>query len=178
VSRDAWAWSATQLPGYLFRHSVRSFCWGVLLAEQDALRFEPRILWVAALLHDVGLTRIGRSSRCFEYEGAEVARRFSLRAGLDAADADRIARAIVLHMAPAVTLADGAESVLLDRATAVDVRHVDEDFVADARAPIDEVLPRGDFDRRFRAAVAREVAIRTDCQSARLLPRLPAPARH
>ena len=172
ISRAAWTWAARRLPTYLFSHSVRSYCWGAALAAREGLGFEPRILWVASLLHDVGLTRIGRTSRCFEYEGAEVARRFSQRAGLSAADAGRVATAIVLHMAPNVTLADGAESVLLDRATAVDVRHVDADLVAGLRGPIDEAFPRGAFDRHFRAAIAREVAIRTDCQSARLLPRL------
>jgi hypothetical protein len=33
-------------------------------------------------------------------------------------------------------------------------------------------LPRGDFDRRFLAAIRREVAVRPGCQSERLLPRL------
>ena len=174
ISERAWQWAAANLPEYLFAHSVRSFCWGAALAEHDGLAFEPRILWVASLLHDVGLTRIGRSSRCFESEGAEIARRFALRAGMPAGDADRIATAIVLHMAPGVTLADGAEALLLDRATAVDVRHVDAQLVEALRAPIDRAFPRGAFDRLFRAAIAREVAIRTDCQSARLLPRLPA----
>jgi len=172
VSQAAWAWAARALPGYLFRHSVRCYAWGAALAGHDGVAFEPRILWLAALAHDVGLTRIGRSSRCFEYEGAQVARRFALRHGLSAIDADRVARAIVLHMAPNVTLADGAESVLLDRATGVDVSHVNAHLVAGIREPVDRAFPRGAFDRAFRAAIAREVDRRTDCQSARLLARL------
>jgi hypothetical protein len=172
ISREAWDGAASQLPAYLFAHSVRSYCWGVALAGHDGLAFDAPVLWVASLLHDVGLTRIGRASRCFEYEGAEIARRFALRAGMPAHEADRVAAAIIAHMAPGVTLADGAESVLLDRATAVDVRHVRAELVRDIRGPIDRAYPRGAFDRNFRAAIAREVAIRTDCQSAQLLPRL------
>ena len=30
-------------------------------------------------------------------------------------------------------------------------------------------FPRGDFDRRFTSAIRREVAVRSTCQSARLL---------
>lgn len=120
----------------------------------------------------MGLTRIGRASRCFEYEGAAFARRFTLRAGMPVREADRVAAAIVAHMAPSVTLADGVESVLLERATGVDVRHVRAELVGDVRGPIDRAYPRGAFDRHFRAAISREVAIRTDCQSARLLSRL------
>jgi len=172
ISRAAWVWAAAHLPAYLFAHSVRSYCWGTALAGYDRLAFDPPVLWVASLLHDVGLTRIGRTSRCFEHEGADIARRFALRAGMPAREADRVATAIVLHMAPNVTLADGAESVLLDRATAIDVRHVDAGLVAGIREPVDQAFPRGAFDRHFRAAIAREVAIRTDCQSARLLARL------
>ena len=73
-------------------------------------------------MHDVGLTRIPRNTMCFEVEGAEIARRFLERHGMPADDADRVAIAIILHMQPSVTLDDGVEAVLLDRATSLDVR--------------------------------------------------------
>jgi HD superfamily phosphodiesterase len=172
VSAAAWRGAQRLLPTYLFDHSVRTYCWGAAIAAGEGLAFEPRVLWPAALLHDVGLTRIGRSRACFEYDGADVARRFMLRRGMGPLEADRVSRAIVLHMAPSVTPADGAEAVLLDRATALDVRGVDAQLVEDVRRPIDDAHPRGAFDRLFLAAIRREVALRTDCQSARLLPRL------
>jgi len=174
ISRETWAWAQRRLPVYVFDHSVRCYCWAVALADQDGLTVDARVLWVAALLHDVGLTRIGRSSECFELDGAAVATRFALRAGMPAAHAERVARAIVAHMASNVRMADGAESVLLDRSTGLDVRHVDAQRVAAIRGPIDAAFPRGAFDRLFRAAIAREVALRGDCQSARLLARLDA----
>jgi hypothetical protein len=121
VSEAAWR-EATRLPAYLLHHSVRSYCWGVAIAGAEGWSFDRRILWVAALLHDRGLTRIGRDRDCFEVAGGAFARRFLERAGLPAGDAERVDRAIVLHMQPGVTLADGVEAVLLDRATAVDVR--------------------------------------------------------
>ena len=172
ISASAWQFARRTLPAYLFDHSVRSYCWAAAIAAREGLAFEPRLLWPASLMHDVGLTRIGRSRACFEYDGADVARRFVLRQGMSPLDADVVARAIVLHMAPSVTEADGAEAVLLDRATALDVRGVRADLVADVRGPIDAAHPRGAFDRLFRAAIQREVALRTDCQSARLLARL------
>jgi hypothetical protein len=172
ISAASYALAARRLSNYLLAHSVRSYCWGAAIAAHEGLNFEPRILWPAALLHDIGLTRIARSNLCFEYAGAEVARRFVIGEGMSAHDADRVARAIVLHMAPNVTPADGVEAFLLDRATAVDVRGVGADLVAGIRGPVDAAFPRGAFDRLFLAAIRREVAIRTDCQSARLLPRL------
>jgi len=74
-------------------------------------------------------------------------------------------------MQPSVTLADGVESVLLDRATGIDVRGDGHEAVAAVRATVVDAFPRGPFDRRFLRAIEREVAVRSDCQSARLLNR-------
>ena len=88
---------------------------------------------------------------------------------MPAGDADRVARAIVLHMAPDVTLEDGVESVLLDRATGLDVRGAGYDLVNAVRPAVVRAFPRGAFDRHFLAAMSREAASRPGCQSARLV---------
>lgn len=172
TSLAAWRWAERRLPGYLFAHSVRAYIWAATLARDEQLAFEAPILWPAALLHDVGLTRIPRNTRCFEYAGAEVARRFLTRQGMAADDAARVGRAIELHMAPSVTMADGVESVLLDRATAIDVRGVRIEAIGRVRDEAVRAFPRGSFDRRFLAGIRREVAARPGCQSERLLGRL------
>jgi HD superfamily phosphodiesterase len=172
VSAATWAWARRRLPAYLLAHSVRAYAWGATLGRDEGLAFEPRILWPAALMHDVGLTRIPRNTRCFEYQGAEVARRFLVGQGMPPAEAARVGLAIELHMAPSVTLADGIESILLDRATAVDVRGAEFDRIAAVRAAVTRAFPRGEFDRLFLAAIGREVAGRPGCQSERLLRRV------
>jgi hypothetical protein len=168
VSDAAWR-EATRLPAYLLHHSVRSYCWGVAIAAVESWSFDRRILWAAALLHDRGLTRIGRDRDCFEVAGGAFARRFLEQAGLPAGDAERVDRAIVLHMQPGVTPADGVEAVLLDRATAIDVRGVDFGLIDEVRAGVMRAHPRGAFDRHFLAAIRREATLRPGCQSARLL---------
>jgi hypothetical protein len=169
VSEAAWLWANASLPRYLLAHSVRSYCWGAAIGAWEGLTVDSRVLWTAALFHDVGLTRIARNTTCFEVEGAEIARRFLERAGMPAAEADRVATAIVLHMRPGVTLADGVESVLLDRATAVDVRGVEIEHVERVRGTVIRKYPRGRFDWLFLRALEREAARRPECQSARLL---------
>ena len=169
VSRATWDWVHRSLPRYLVAHSIRSYCWGVAIAAGEGWSFDRRLLWVSSLLHDLGLARLPRNTMCFEVEGAEIARRLLERLGLPPADADRAAIAIILHMRAGVTLADGVEAVLLDRATGVDVRGDGIEAVASVRDEVIEAFPRGDFDRRFLRAIEREVAIRPDCQSARLL---------
>ncbi|HET8786743.1 MAG TPA: HD domain-containing protein [Candidatus Limnocylindrales bacterium] len=169
VSRASWRWALRALPRYLLAHSVRSYCWGVALGAREGLAVDSRILWCASLFHDVGLTSIARNTMCFEIEGAEFARRTLERFGMDAESADRAAIAIILHMQPNVSASDGAEALLLDRATAIDVRGVDVDLVANVRTAVTRDFPRGAFDRHFLRAIEREVERRGDCQSRRLL---------
>ena len=171
VSDATWRWAHRSLPAYLRAHSVRSYCWGAALAAREGWRFDAQILWTASLMHDLGLTRIPRNTMCFEVEGAEIARAFLERHGMAPQAADRAAIAIILHMQPNVTLADGVEAVLLDRATALDVRGEGYELVDEVRPRVVAAFPRGAFDRRFVSAIRREVAVGQTCQSARLLHR-------
>jgi hypothetical protein len=169
ISAATWAWAHRRLPDYLLAHSVRAYLWGAILGRDEGLAFEAPILWPAALMHDVGLTRIPRNTRCFEYQGAEVARRFLVGEGMPALDASRVGIAIELHMAPSVSIDDGVESVLLDRATGIDVLGTEFDRISVVRAAVMRDFPRGSFDRHFLAGIHREVAARPGCQSDRLL---------
>ncbi len=64
-------------PPILFRHSVRVFLFGALIGAHRALDFDPELLYVAALFHDVGLTDDYRDSyRRFEVDGAHALRLF------------------------------------------------------------------------------------------------------
>lgn len=169
VSAAAWRWAHRALPDYLLTHSVRAYCWGAAIAGGEGWVFDRQILWTASLMHDVGLTRIPRNTMCFEVEGAEFARRFLERQGMAAGDADRVAIAIILHMQPSVTLEDGVEAVLLDRSTSLDVRGEGYSLVDAVRRGVMRDYPRRAFDRRFVDAIAREAALRPECQSNRLL---------
>ena len=169
VSAATWQWASHALPSYLLNHSVRSYCWGAAIGEAQGWSFDRQVLWIAALWHDYGLTRIPRNTMCFEIEGAELASAHLRRAGLPEADVERVAIAIILHMQPGVTLADGVESVLLDEATGIDVRGDGYDRIASVREDVIRAFPRRDFDRHFLAAIRRETEIRHDCQSERLL---------
>jgi cyanamide hydratase family protein with HD domain len=171
VSAATWRWAQRALPDYLFTHSVRAYCWGAAIATGEGWSFDRQILWNAALLHDFGLTRVPRNTMCFEVEGAEIARRFLERRGMPADAADQVAIAIILHMQPSVTLDDGVEAVLLDRATSLDVRGDGYALVEAVRPAVMRDFPRRAFDRRFLDAIAREAAIRPACRSARLLHR-------
>jgi hypothetical protein len=169
ISEAVWRWIHRSLPRYLVAHSVRAYLWGAAIAAREGLAFDRQILWTASLVHDLALTTLSRNTMCFEVEGAEFARRFLERHGLPAERADRVAIAIILHMQPGVTVEDGVEAFLLDRATGLDVRGADFELVDEVRPAVMDAFPRGDFNRRFLDAIGREARVRPDCQSARLL---------
>jgi hypothetical protein len=169
VSRATWDWAHRALPRYLLTHSIRAYVWGAAIGEAESLAFDPQVLWTASLLHDAALATLPRNTMCFEVEGAERARRFLERHGMAAEAADRVAIAIILHMRSGVTLADGAESVLLDRSTGLDVRGDGYALIDAVRDDVMRAYPRGDFDRWFLGAIRREATARPACQSARLL---------
>ena len=169
ISVTTWDWAHRSLPRYLLAHSIRTYCWGATIAAGEGWDFDRRILWTSSLLHDNGLRRLGRNTMCFEVEGAELARRLLVRMQMPPDEAERVAIAIILHMQPGVTLDDGVEAVLLDRATGLDVRGSEFDLVRDVREAVVGEYPRGAFDRLFLDAIRREAAARRDCRSARLL---------
>ena len=68
----------TVAPPFLVNHSVRAYAWAVELALHDKLRFDPEILYVSAILHDIGLVPEYDLGGCFETDGAIAAERFAL----------------------------------------------------------------------------------------------------
>ncbi len=169
VSDATWRWANRHLPGYLLAHSVRSYCWASEIAALEGWEFDRQVLWNAALFHDFGLTRIPRNTKCFELEGGDIARQMLVGFGLTPSLADHVARVIVDHMRAGVTLADGVESVLVDRATGLDVRGDGYELVNRVRPAVVAAWPRGAFDRYFLRAIEHEVATRPGCESSRLL---------
>src|SRR5690349_18053013 len=67
----------------LFHHSRRVFLWGSLHGEQLLLDYDPELLYVAAMFHDLGLLDEHRSEHeRFEIDGANAAREFLERHGV------------------------------------------------------------------------------------------------
>jgi len=112
-------------PPYLVNHCLRSYVWGRLLAAHRGLRPDDELLYVASLLHDLGLTPPYANgpvdAPCFAVRGAEGARRVARRAGWTEPFERRLAEAITLHVNVDVGLEHGVEAHLLNASTALDV---------------------------------------------------------
>jgi len=155
---------------YLVNHSIRAYAWAVGLAEHDDLAFDPEILYVAALLHDIGLVPAYDLGGCFELDGAVAARRFATRLGQAAERADAIHDVIALHMAAELPLEVPSEVPLLWDSTGVDVTGYRlADVPPRVVPPVLEAYPRLDFKVEFAARFAEQASRKPSCRVAAMV---------
>jgi hypothetical protein len=143
----------------LVNHSVRCYAWAVDLARHDGLEFDPEILYVSAMLHDIGLIPAYDLGGDYAVDGAIAAERLAAETGESASRARTIYAAIALHNDEAMPPDPAVEVVLLWDATGVDVTG---ERITDVRsAIIPELLaayPRLDFKRAFAARFVDQVS--------------------
>ncbi|CAO5166169.1 hypothetical protein FAIPA1_280003 [Frankia sp. AiPs1] len=117
------------------------------------IAFDGELYYVAALLHDIGLTEAFDSHRLpFEAAGGQLAWVFGVGAGWPAERAARVLEIIVLHMRDDVAPADDPESHILQVATSWEVvGRRPEEFPPDARTQMLARYPRLGFGAEFLA---------------------------
>src|SRR5216684_463265 len=90
-------------PPLLFHHSTRVYLFGALAGLRRKLRFDPELLYVGAMFHDIGLTSAYSSaSERFEVDGANAAREFLLRHAIPLEAVEVVWDAIALHTTPGI----------------------------------------------------------------------------
>ncbi|MFI6156828.1 HD domain-containing protein [Kitasatospora sp. NPDC051170] len=148
----------------LFDHSRRVFLFGALRGAEQGLAYDPELLYVAAMFHDLGLTeRYGRTDQRFELDGADEARRFLRAQGLDGEPVDRVWTAIALHTTPEIPLHMAPEVALVLRGVELDVLGLGYDALTEEqRAAVVAVHPRPDFKNRILEAFTAGVQGRPD----------------
>jgi hypothetical protein len=103
LARDATEFVREVSTQLLFDHSRRVFLWATMQGEKLELDFDPELLYVGAMFHDVGLVEGHRSEHeRFEIDGANAARAFLERHGLPEEDVMTVWESIALHTTPEV----------------------------------------------------------------------------
>ncbi|MBT2383700.1 HD domain-containing protein [Streptomyces sp. ISL-11] len=128
----------------LLNHSTRSYVWAAAHAEAHGIAFDAELLYVAAMLHDLGLAREFDSHTVpFEEAGGHVAWVFAAAAGWPAARRARVSEVIVRHMGDSPDVTADPESHLLELSTSVDISGRGADaFPAGFRAEVLARYPR------------------------------------
>ncbi len=85
----------------IYHHSRRVFLFGSLQGRE--LKYDPELLYVGAMFHDLGLTDTYRDSvQRFEIDGADAAADFLRQRGISDADAELVWTGIALHTTPEI----------------------------------------------------------------------------
>ena len=153
--------------GFLANHQLRSYLWANVLGGARAIEVDHEALFVAAALHDLGLTDQFRGDGCFEVIGGDAAAQFLIGLGWSADRAEVVRRAIVLHIEPSVPIEAGPVAHVLDLGITLDVSGGRRDEVdPGTRMAILESFPRANFKRRMTEVLRRDAEAQPDCATA------------
>ncbi|WJV51071.1 HD domain-containing protein [Streptomyces flavofungini] len=135
----------------IYHHSRRVYFFGAAQGRNRGLSFDPELLYVGAMFHDVGLGEGSRrSGRRFEVDGAEEAKRFLRSHGLPEDSVRRVWTAIALHTTPGIPEFMEPEVALVTAGVEYDVLGIGyDDIPAADREAIVALHPRPDFKRRI-----------------------------
>jgi hypothetical protein len=160
-------------PPALLNHSIRSYIWAAAYASMHRISFDVELLYVAALLHDIGLTaEFDSHTVAFEEAGGHVAWVFGAGAGWPADRRVRLREVIERHMWNEVDIHLDAEGHLLEMSTGVDISGREaEEFPIDFRAEVLGIHPRLDLVSSFVACFKDQAERKPDGRAAGLVAR-------
>ena len=130
----------------LYNHSVRVFLFGAMKGIRQNFQFDPELLFVAALFHDLGLVEAYHTeAKRFEVDGADAAREFLRSHGIPEPKADLVWEAIALHTTPGIPQYMRPEIALTNAGVLVDVVGIGyDDYTPQQRAEVIAAFPRGE----------------------------------
>ncbi len=147
-------------PDLVYQHSRRVFWFGSLLGRNRGLSFDPELLYIAAMFHDIGLNeQFRRSGRRFELDSADEARRFLYGYGVPEDSIRRVWTAVALHTTPGIPEFMEPEVALVTAGVEYDVLGIGYHDISDAdRADVTDLHPRPDFKRGILRAFTEGIA--------------------
>ena len=131
----------------LYNHSVRVFLFAALRGNQKNLKYDPELLYISAIFHDLGLVPpYSSQDQRFEVDGANAARAFLQQHGIPEQTADIVWDAIALHTTPGIPQWKKAEVSLLTNGVELDVMGVGyHELSREHREEIVAAFPRPNF---------------------------------
>ncbi|HEY4277106.1 MAG TPA: HD domain-containing protein [Conexibacter sp.] len=138
-------------PDLLYDHSLRVFLWGSLQGQRRGLAFDPELLYIGAMFHDLGLNEGHRSDDLrFEVDSANAARDFLRSHGVPEESVRIVWDAIALHTTPGIPEHKEPEVALVTAGVEYDVLGIGyDDIPAPTHTAVVAELPRGNFKERI-----------------------------
>jgi len=129
----------------LFHHSSRTYYFGAIAGKRRNLDFNPELLYVGAMFHDIGLIADYSSpNERFEVDGANAARDFLQSHNISQQDIETVWTAIALHTTPGIPGHMHPVIALVTAGVEMDVLGIAYSEYSDAeRNAVVEAHPRG-----------------------------------
>jgi hypothetical protein len=164
LAREATELVRASTTDLVYHHSRRVFWFGSLQGHNRGLSWDPELLYIGAMFHDLGLNeRFRGSGRRFEVDSADEARRFLQGHGVPEDSIRRVWTAIALHTTPGVPEFMEPEVALVTAGVEYDVLGIGYHNVSDAdRAEIVALHPRPNFKRNILEAFTEGIAPRPE----------------
>ncbi|PNE36343.1 HD domain-containing protein [Streptomyces noursei] len=133
----------------IYHHSHRVYLFGAHHGLRHNLTFDPELLYVGALFHDLGLTEKFRTSQQrFELDGADEARAFLIAHGIPEDRARLVWEGIALHTTPEIPHHMAPEVALVTAGVELDVLGIGyATLPPETREAVVAAHPRPDFKR-------------------------------
>jgi hypothetical protein len=160
LAREATDLLRSSASDLVYDHSRRVFWFGSVQGRNRGLSFDPELLYVGAMFHDLGLNEQFRGSgRRFEVDSAGEARRFLQAHGVPEDSIRRVWTAIALHTTPGIPEFMEPEVALVTAGVEYDVLGIGYHDISDAdRAEITALHPRPNFKRNILQAFTEGIA--------------------
>lgn len=144
----------------LINHSWRTYFWGAVLGQINKSSYDPEVLLVSSLFHDIGLTNSCRKTKgckCFTYESAIQFEKKAQEIAYDEEKSLKVKDAICMHMNGYVDEYNEPEVILLQQGASCDVVGdklftIPEHF----RTELLNKYPRENFNKIFMELLAEE----------------------
>ena len=160
LAREATELVRASASDLVYDHSRRVFWFGSLQGRNRGLSFDPELLYIGAMFHDLGLNEQFRhSGRRFEVDSADEARRFLQGHGVPEDSIRRVWTAIALHTTPGIPEFLEPEVALVTAGVEYDVLGIGYHDISDEeRAEITALHPRPGFKRSILRAFTEGIA--------------------
>lgn len=129
----------------LYHHSRRVFLFGALTGERKKLNYDPELLYIGAMFHDMGIMdQYASDTDRFEVDGANAARNFLKSYDLSERDVDDVWDSIALHTTPGIPQHKRPTVALVTAGVEMDVLGIAYgDFTSEQREEVCTCHPRG-----------------------------------
>lgn len=149
---------------FLYNHSLRVFVFASLNAARARSKYDPELLYVSAVFHDLGLVpHYSSPDKRFEVDGANAARDFLRGHGLPESSLQLVWDTIALHTTIGIAEYKEPEVALLYSGVGLDVMGEGyEHLKPQQRQEILDQFPRNDFKKRIIPAFFEGFKHKTD----------------